>query len=51
MPSPSALDQMLKDVGYENVDVSKVLAQRVLAVAKRNQHKKMTRGGMSKHIR
>ncbi|MBU2544901.1 class I SAM-dependent methyltransferase [Patescibacteria group bacterium] len=51
MPSPSALDQVLKDVGYENVQVSKVLTHRVLAVAKRNQHKKMIRGGMSKPIR
>ena len=51
MPSPSALDQLLKDVGYENVQVSEVLNQRVLAVAKRNQYKRMDRGGMSKLVR
>lgn len=51
MPSPSALEQLLKDVGYGDVQVSKVLNQRVLAVAKRIQYKRMERGGMSKIIR
>jgi len=51
MPSPSALNQMLKEVDYEDVQVSKIISQRVFAVAKRNHYKKMSRGGMSKPIR
>jgi len=46
-PSPSAIRQMMIDVGYDEVDVQKARDLRAFAVGKRIAHKKMLRTGLS----
>lgn len=47
IPSPSALAQMMKDVGFDNVRASDVLNGRVLAAGRRTTHCDMNRAGLS----
>ncbi|HEB74535.1 MAG TPA: DUF1698 domain-containing protein [Candidatus Desulfofervidus auxilii] len=47
VPSPSTLTQMLKDVGYTEVKVGEVRNGRLFAVAKKEKHMDIMRGGLS----
>jgi len=47
IPSPSALHQMMVDVGFSDVKVSNVIGSRAFAVGKRDIHKDMRRDGLS----
>jgi len=47
LPSPSALEQMMADVGFTDIQVGKVINGRVFAVGKRESHVDMMRGGLS----
>jgi hypothetical protein len=47
VPSPAALCRMMGDVGYQDVMVSEVVGARSLAVATRQRHSDMMRGGLS----
>lgn len=51
-PSTTTLSQMMADVGFTDIQVSKVIKGRALAVGKRDTHVDMMRGGLSvKNIR
>lgn len=47
IPSPATLSQMMADVGYSDIQVSKVIGGRASAVARRDVHVDMVRAGLS----
>lgn len=47
IPSPLSLSQMMSDVGYTDVQVSKVINGRVFTVGRRIAHVDIMRGGLS----
>ena len=47
VPSVSSLIQMMKDVGFEEIRVNKIVNGRVFAVGKKNKHVDIMRSGLS----